>query len=282
MLFMNLITVTLTHSFPPERMSRYIKTARVVTNRYPEFYSFQATNTKVILPYHMQLHKFSQTMMFSFSTPVNRSIEVPTSGALSTVSGGSSVNSSANNSLTRFIQDGNMDVDLALAKELHGLSVQDRNKVQEEVHGVQFSIPDETPQMIETSLHQLQVEIQKIRSKPAYDHAMRSTHVDGTYIQSSEFQLRFLRAVLYNVKQAAYRYTQHLNLLYEFFGEVGLQRPLRLSDLSKVEVDCLREGRRQILPSRDRSGRLIIFEKGSNPSDSRITRVSEVTTLVFS
>jgi hypothetical protein len=222
----------------------------------------------------------SNSTMSSSSTPANRSNDASSSTrALPTLSG-NSVNSSGNSSLTGFSQNGNMDVDLALAKELHRLSVQDRNKVQEEVHGVHFAVQDETPQMIETSLQQLQVEIRKIRSKPAYDHAMRSNHVCTTYIQSPGFQLRFLRAVLYNVEQAAYRYTRYLDLMYEFFGEVGLQRPLRFSDLSRVEKDCLKEGRRQILPSRDRSGRLVTFEKGSNPSDSRTTRVSAWSILV--
>jgi hypothetical protein len=219
--------------------------------------------------------------MSFFSTSTNRSNDTGTAGPLSTTNGNSSVSSSDNNSVSRFSRDGNVvDVDLALAAEFHRLSVQDRNKILEEVHGVNFAVSNETPHLIQTSLQQLQVEIRKIRSKPAYDHAMRSNHVDTSYIQSPEFQLRFLRAVLYNIKQAAYRYTRHLDLLYEFFGEVSLQRPIRYSDLSKVEKDCIREGRRQIFPSRDRSGRLITFEKGSNPSDSRTTRVSEYTTEV--
>jgi hypothetical protein len=217
---------------------------------------------------------------FSTHAKISNDTEARTSCAVSTKSDNNSVNSSGNNSFTRFNQNENVDVDLALAKELHRLSVQDRNKVQEEVHGVTFAVPEETPQLIESSLQQLQLEIRKIRSKPAYEHALASNRVDPTFIQSPEFQLRFVRAALYNVKQAAYRFTRHLNLLYEFFGEVGLQRPLRHSDLSKVEQDCIKEGRRQILPSRDRSGRLIVFEKGSNPSDSRTTRVSATTTVM--
>jgi hypothetical protein len=182
--------------------------------------------------------------------------------------------SSSNSSFSKLSTTSKLDVDTALAKELHKLSVQDRNKVQEEVHGVQFAVPEESPQMIETAMQCLQTEIQKIKGKPAYDYAMRSSQLDTTFIQSTEFKLRFLRAVLYDAKQAAGRYIRHLNLLQEFFGDAALQRPLQLSDLSKVERDCIKEGRRQILPSRDRSGRLIMFEKGSNPSDSRTTRVS--------
>jgi hypothetical protein len=164
-----------------------------------------------------------------------------------------------------------VDADMELAKELHQLSFQDRTKVQEEVHGVNFALAEETLETIDTSLKQLRDEVTLISSKEAYDFALRS--LDPSYIQSSEFQLRFLRASLFNARQAAVRYTKYLDLLFEFFGNQGLQRPLRYSDLSKVEKDCLKEGRRQILPSRDRSGRLIMFEKGSMSTESRMTRV---------
>ncbi|KAL3905808.1 MAG: hypothetical protein SGILL_009527, partial [Bacillariaceae sp.] len=72
---------------------------------------------------------------------------------------------------------------------------------------------------------------------------------------------------------AVVKYIKYLELLHEFFGDAGLQRPLRFTDLNKAEKDCLKEGRRQILPSRDRSGRLIMFEKGSKATDTRNTRV---------
>lgn len=183
---------------------------------------------------------------------------------------------SRESSFSRLSNNSNLDVDTALAKELHRLSVQDRNRVQEEVHGVHFAVSEETPEMIKTSLQSFDEAVKKISGKHAYNFAMTCPRVDTAYIRSPEFKLRFLRATLFSVKRAALRYTRHLDLLYEFFGEVGLQRPLQLSDLSKVEKDCIKEGRRQILPSRDRSGRLIIFEKGSNPTDSRTTRVREI------
>ncbi|KAL3903575.1 MAG: hypothetical protein SGILL_010393 [Bacillariaceae sp.] len=164
-----------------------------------------------------------------------------------------------------------IDVDAALAKELTKLSCNDRNKVQEEVHGVEFAMPEETPQLIERSLRQLDQHVQQIASKPAYDHAV--SQLDASYIQSDAFRTAFVRAAMFDIPQAAQRYTSYLNLLHEFFGDKGLQRPLQFKDLSKADKDCLKEGRRQILPSRDRSGRLIMFEKGGKPSDTRHQRV---------
>ncbi|KAG7367950.1 hypothetical protein IV203_030693 [Nitzschia inconspicua] len=112
-----------------------------------------------------------------------------------------SVSSSPKSSFSQMSNNSNLDVDTALAKELHRLSVQDRNRVQEEVHGVQFSVPEETPQMIEAALLKFQHEVRKISGKHAYNHAITSNRIDPTYILSPEFQLRFLRAALYNAKK---------------------------------------------------------------------------------
>jgi hypothetical protein len=164
------------------------------------------------------------------------------------------------------------DVDTALAKEITKLSFNDRNRVQEEVHGVQFAMPEETPQLLRTCLLQMDAQVQSISSKKAYDHAVQKLD-DVSYIRSDTFRLSFVRAAMFDVPKAAIKYIKYLDLLHEFFGDVGLQRPLRFTDLNKAEKECLKEGRRQILPSRDRSGRLIMFEKGSKATDTRTTRV---------
>ena len=166
-----------------------------------------------------------------------------------------------------------VDVDTALAKEITKLSCHDRNKAQEELHGVQSAMPEETPELLQTSLQQFEAQVQLIPSKKAYDHAVQ--RLDASYIQSDAFRLSFVRAAMYDISRAAVRYIKYLELLHEFFGDFGLQRRLRFTDLNKAEKDCLKEGRRQILPSRDRSGRLIMFEKGSKATDNRNTRVCD-------
>jgi hypothetical protein len=166
------------------------------------------------------------------------------------------------------------DVDALLARELHQLSVQDRNDIQEEIHGVNSMAVPETPSVVEAAQTDLKMEINSlpVADRAAYDRAV--SLLNSQYIQSKDFCLKFLRAELFDTKKAAMRLTMHVGLLQEFFGDVGLLRPLRWDDLSKGEHDSIREGRLQVLPSRDRSGRLItVFLHGLiiNPRNSAVS-----------
>jgi len=97
----------------------------------------------------------------------------------------------------------------------------------------------------------------------------RDNHINGmkysrySYALSDGFRLKFLRAELFDVKKAAARYLTAIDFLVDYFGLVALQRPLYLKDLDKDEQKLLREGRCQLLPSRDRFGRRIIVFIGA-------------------
>jgi hypothetical protein len=147
-------------------------------------------------------------------------------------------------------------VDLMLAQELHQLSFTDRLKAQEELHCIGTVAVEETPEMINSALKKLELEIQSIPLKPAYDEGLR---VNGQYIHDREFRLRFLRAELFDAQKAAVRFIRHLEVLLELFGTVALMRPLRISDFGKKEMDLIKAGYVQFLPSRDRAGRLVMI-----------------------
>ncbi|KAL3923046.1 MAG: hypothetical protein SGARI_006310 [Bacillariaceae sp.] len=85
----------------------------------------------------------------------------------------------------------------------------------------------------------------------------------NAYVLQADYRLKFLRATLFNAKKAATRYTKHLYLLLKYFGTAALERPVRYGDLSKQDHDVYRKGQAQVLPSRDRSGRLICVHYGS-------------------
>jgi hypothetical protein len=151
------------------------------------------------------------------------------------------------------------DVDTMLARELQDLSYYDRNIIQEEIHGVTSMAPSPSPQQIDEALHQLQVEVDRIPSphRRGYEVAvaLRSHYV----LHDRDFRIKFLRADLFNARAAAGRFTKQLDLLLDFFGVQALLRPLRLDDLSKAERDYMKLGNNQVLPSRDRAGRLVVF-----------------------
>ncbi len=153
------------------------------------------------------------------------------------------------------------EVDELLTREMRQLTFQDRNAIQEEIHGVRGVQITETPEMLSESLVRLSEEIRLISFKPAYDRAQT---LPVTYVNGSDFLLRFLRCEEFDAAKAAKRVVLFLDLLFEYFGPDALQRPIKLSDLSKTELEILREGHTiQVLPFRDRSGRRILTVVGN-------------------
>lgn len=148
------------------------------------------------------------------------------------------------------------EVDELLTREMRQLTFQDRNKIQEEMHGVRGVQIDETPIMLSDSLVCLSRELELISNKPAYDRAQT---LPRSYVNDSDLRLRFLRCEEFDAAKAAKRMVGFLDLLFEYFGLDALKRPVEISDLSKTELDMLRAGQVvQCLPFRDRSGRRIL------------------------
>jgi len=150
-----------------------------------------------------------------------------------------------------------------LRKDLLKLSFQDRNSIVEEIHGVRSVYPNETTELLHSSLKKLSTELAKIPDKPAFEKSQRLFPND-TYVNTMDFRLRFLRCECLDAKKAAIRMVNFLDLIDELFeGNEVLRRPIKLSDLSKAEMKILRSGIFQLLPYRDRSGRPIFVEAGN-------------------
>mmetsp|Transcript_13266 Transcript_13266/g.30981 ORF Transcript_13266/g.30981 Transcript_13266/m.30981 type:complete len:584 (-) Transcript_13266:930-2681(-) len=152
-------------------------------------------------------------------------------------------------------------VDVLLTRELLGLSVEDRNSFQEEIHGVTCLAREETSALLQESLRKLQQEIDMLpdNSKQAYLKSQSLVDEDtnpprATYVNTDDFRLRFLRFELFDAPRTAVRMADFLDLILELFGEYALLRPIRLSDFSKTELRHLRKGKYQFLPYRDRGG----------------------------
>lgn len=162
------------------------------------------------------------------------------------------------------------DLDAVLAKELNSLSIQDRNRVQEELHCVSSLAVEETPELVTQSLQEFWMQVNQIfvtrsaHSKTMYEHDfLQALQMEHSYLHRAETGLKFLRADLFRVESAAHRMVNHNEMLYKYFGPISLHRPLRYSDLTKEEQDCFRVGNQQILPSRDRNGRLVMVMQGA-------------------
>lgn len=160
-----------------------------------------------------------------------------------------------------------------LSRELLQLSLQDRNTMNEEIHGVQTLASEETPEMLTAALDNLTAEISMIPIKVAYDASQELT---STYVNTADFRLRLLRCHLFNAKKAASGMVLFLDVLLEIFGEFALRRPIQLTDFNREEMQVFRLGLQQLLPYRDRSGRRIYASVGGfGLTTPLLTRVSD-------
>lgn len=153
--------------------------------------------------------------------------------------------------------DPSKSVDTLLAKEKSALDMKERTALQEEVHGIQSSFFDETPEIKAKALSDLAEGIERI---PAEEKTMylRSLEIPGSYIQTRSFRLRILRATAFHIGMASRKVVEFCNVVVDLFGEIGLKRPIRLSDFSKKDLQLFRLGRYQFLPFGDRLGRRIL------------------------
>jgi hypothetical protein len=155
------------------------------------------------------------------------------------------------------------DGDTLISKASLSLSFNDRTMVEEEMHGVSCMAIDETPELIDTSLFQFDLELDLIENKVACNKAQelitsKEDPLTHSYLFSKANKLRFLRSELFDPRKSALRFTKYLDLLFDIYGECALRRPIRLQDLDSEELSFLKSGQYQMLPYRDRGGRRIM------------------------
>ena len=201
------------------------------------------------------------------------------------------------------------DADAVLAEELLKLSFDDRNIVNEEIHGVRSLAVEEIPLLITISLNSFRIELALLpnEQKQAYlyiqayqqqegqqqhhhrqqrqrtsnyngmQHAMpvSQTGIFGAYAEDDNFRLRFLRCCLFKVPVAVRRFANYLNFIQTYWGNSYLARPIQLIDLNATEQKILKRGWTQMLPFRDRRGRRVIAQlsDGSNIEDVDCVKV---------
>jgi hypothetical protein len=185
------------------------------------------------------------------------------------------------------------DVDAVLANELNRLSVHERNSIFEEIHGVHSLAPEETPERIQAALQQLEQALypliqerhrisvmQQNGQEQQFYEAFAAVITKSPFLTSTEVRLRYLRADLLDPKKAAVRMVDHFRLLFKYFGEYVLNRPLRFKDLKELDQEVLRQGVYQVLPSRDRASRLILYHHGAYRG-KRVTNVQRLRVQLY-
>ncbi|CAJ1951398.1 unnamed protein product [Cylindrotheca closterium] len=134
------------------------------------------------------------------------------------------------------------------------LSVDDREKVYNDVHGIPDDCVEETPELIHNSLWGLQHEIDILPDKKAYNIAER---LNPKYTQDRDFRLAFLRCEKFDCQKAALRFVRHFQMKLALFGQDKLVRDITQDDLDMDEMEILHLSNGRFLDAYDRSGRVI-------------------------
>eukprot|EP00980_Cylindrotheca_fusiformis_P029225 scaffold22759_cov98-Cylindrotheca_fusiformis.AAC.2 len=148
-----------------------------------------------------------------------------------------------------------VSVDKMLAAELEKLSLEEREKVYEDVHGVSDVI-QETPELIANCLEQMDREIGLITSKDAYAQAKLQS---SNNMINQKFRLAFLRSTSFNPKLAALHLVEYFRCKLETLGtEQLVKNQIAVEDLGAAATRVLELGSVQVLPNRDSKGRAVV------------------------
>jgi hypothetical protein len=145
------------------------------------------------------------------------------------------------------------DGDALIAADMTRLSMDERDQVLHDIHGVP-NVMEETPEKLHASLIKLQTELDKIHYKAAYELAR--SH-NPAFVEDRVFRLKFLRADLLNASNAALRLVRHFELKLQLFGPKKLVKEITQDDLEAGDMKNLYSGYVQTLPMRDRAGRCV-------------------------
>jgi hypothetical protein len=142
-----------------------------------------------------------------------------------------------------------------LAKNLIQVPLDEREFGLHELHGVSDVI-EETLELIERCLFDLEMEIQRMPKKSAYDRA-KATAPES--VSCRKFRLMFLRAERFKAINAAARLVKYFEGKLKLFGPDKLTKIITMEDLDEDDMVTLKSGYLQLLPERDRAGRAIMI-----------------------
>jgi hypothetical protein len=145
------------------------------------------------------------------------------------------------------------EASIMLAKDMNRLSVEEREKVLEDVHGI-ARVVDEPQDFIEACLALLERELDNISSKTAYDLARSMSE---EYTCSKKIRLMFLRAESFDPYNAASSMVRFFDEKCELFGADKLTKDIKIADLDPDDIVTIESGLFQMLPVKDCAGRKV-------------------------
>ena len=144
-----------------------------------------------------------------------------------------------------------------IAKELNELSVQERERVLEEVHGVADEF-HETDEFLDTKITEFDHAVADL-SYVKRKELDRAFFLKPSIQKDTKFKIMFLRADEYDPIKAAERMAKFFTHKLSLFGEDKLVKDITLEDLEDVDIKYLESCSNLVLHQKDRAGRPIWF-----------------------
>mmetsp|Transcript_14571 Transcript_14571/g.20588 ORF Transcript_14571/g.20588 Transcript_14571/m.20588 type:complete len:350 (+) Transcript_14571:100-1149(+) len=142
-----------------------------------------------------------------------------------------------------------------LQEEIAAMPLNERAQAARELYGVEPAI-EETPAFLREKFEQLDLEIEELNEKEAYELAL---FMNPSYVTSAGFRLLFLRCERFNAKAAANRMVKYWDRKIEIFGMDCAFKDISLLDFEENDQLALRLGAFRVLPTRDEANRGIMF-----------------------
>lgn len=161
--------------------------------------------------------------------------------------------------MTKESSTSNDDSDAYIADALQNMTLQERDSLYHELHGV-ADVVHETSGFLKECFRKLRFELQKTSTHPSGMNVrafLVAEHEDFSYVHSKFHYKAFLRAERFDAKAAAIRMIRFFEFKSQAFGFQNLCKDITQDMLSEEDLQAYQEGVNQVLPCRDKMGRCI-------------------------
>mmetsp|Transcript_12257 Transcript_12257/g.29203 ORF Transcript_12257/g.29203 Transcript_12257/m.29203 type:complete len:475 (-) Transcript_12257:115-1539(-) len=151
------------------------------------------------------------------------------------------------------------NLDSLIAGALNQLSINERENVYHEMHGVD-DVVNETPEMLQRSMAALHTELETLKHSHREGLAFNKAEaMSRNYVHDPVLRIKFLRSEKFDAKKSAERMIMFFDVKMQLFGQEKLCKNITLEDFDSDDMAFLKSGYVQLLPSRDRSGRVALM-----------------------
>lgn len=159
----------------------------------------------------------------------------------------------------RFVHSPQKYTDSDLAKEMNALTFQERQSMEEDIHGV-GGVIDETPILVETTIARMMEEVDRmpLYRRDAWD---RATFLKPSLLKDERLFLMILRARRFDATASAILLVNYFETKRTLFGDDLLIHRITWQDLTTEEQDIVRSGIYRIFSGREQSGRGISWNR---------------------